>query len=43
MKIDFCIKEFPDDLSKSYALDSFTEGDLSVEIEGKTVFDEPVY
>ena len=40
MKIEFVIKEFPKDLSKSYALDSYTEGVVSLSIADKVVFKE---
>ncbi len=40
MKIDYTIKEFPKDLSKSYALDSYTEGVLTLRINEITLFSE---
>ena len=40
IKIEFFIKEFPKDLSRSYALDAYTEGVLTIHVNGKIVFDE---
>ena len=40
IEIKFFIKEFPSDLSKSYSLDAYTEGDLSIHVNGEIAFDE---
>ena len=40
MKIEFVIQKFPEDLSKSYALDAYTEGVLSLSIKEVVVFNE---